>query len=131
MYHENNPYLNVSSDGLYYAKISGENGCSTKSDTLDVKLIANKEISLVKDITAYPTIVDNGEVYLDINLITKIEKILVRVATTNGNVVLQETVYPDNKTSRIPINVEKLDPGFYIVHLLHENFSSQHKIIVR
>ena len=131
IYNETKPYLNVSSDGLYYAKISGQNGCYTKSDTLDVKLIANKEISLVKDIIAYPTIVDNGEIYIDLNLIAKIDKILIRVATTSGNVVIQETVYPDNKTSRIPINIEKLDPGFYIVHLLHENFSSQHKIIVR
>lgn len=125
------PSLNIVNNGEYHVKISASNGCSTTSDTLTIKLESERAISVIKDIKVYPTVVDNNTIYLDINLLTRVNEIQVRIISTDGKILISETLIPDSKSSTVSININKLGKGIYIIHLLNDTFSSQHKIIVR
>lgn len=136
-YHEDT--LLPGANGLYFIAVNGGvyklhavdtagNGCSAFSDTVQVYYTGWQNFELGKSLSIYPN-PTNTSFTIDYNSNIK-EKVMVRIYSLEGKLVLKKIVDFDNSYKQHTINVERLSPGIYSLVAESINSSIAKKLVI-
>ena len=125
------PMYNVSQSGSYHVKAQNIYGCILSSDTINVPYQRDKAINIVKEANTFPNVITEGKADLQLDLLSKVENIIIQIVSSSGQVLVTQEVDMTSKKEVIPLDLSKLDTGIYVVYVYSDLFTEQFKIIVR